>query len=276
MSFQPTSSISRLTTRKIQSRVLQGEKIAMLTAYDAITAALLDQCGIDLILVGDSLGNVVLGYPTTIPVTLDDMIRHTAAVVRGTERALIVSDLPFGTVTDPDTALRSAIRVFQETGAQAVKIEGGEWAAPIVAKLVEQGIPVMGHIGLTPQSIHQLGGYHRHGKNELEANRLEDAALALEAAGAFAIVLECLMPEVTARISKRLTIPTIGIGSGPDCDGQVLVINDLIGLGVKPAPSFAKPKADVASVIKKAVLSYIADVRAETQSSGAQEIHGTS
>ena len=259
------SASTRLSLKKLQARVEKGEKLAMLTAYDAITAALLDQAGIDLILVGDSLGNVVLGFENTIPVTLDDMIRHSAAVVRGTRNAFIVCDMPFGTTTDPDTALKAAVRIFQASGAQAVKIEGGAWAAPIVHRLVEQGIPVMAHIGLTPQSIHQLGGYHRHGKTEDDARKLLDAALALQDAGAFAIVLECVMPEVSREISERLTIPTIGIGSGTDCDGQVLVINDLIGLGVRPAPSFARPRADAAALIRGAVREYINEVRDGTQ-----------
>jgi 3-methyl-2-oxobutanoate hydroxymethyltransferase len=273
MSIQTQSQ--RLTLRKLQARVDQGSKLSMLTAYDAITAALIDEAGIDLILVGDSLGNVILGYDTTIPVQLDDIIRHTAAVVRGSSHALVVCDLPFGTVTDPETALKAAIRIFQQSGAQAVKIEGGEWAAPIVSKLVEQGIPVMAHIGLTPQSIHQLGGYYRHGKTDPEAQRLLDAALSLEAAGAFAIVLECVMPDVSRVISQKLTIPTIGIGSGQDCDGQVLVINDLIGLGVRPSPSFARPRADVASIIRRAVREYINEIHGHpTEAVAPPEIRG--
>ena len=258
MSIQ--AQTQRLTLRKLQARVDQGQKLSMLTAYDAITSALIDEAGVDLILVGDSLGNVVLGYDTTIPVQLEDMIRHAAAVVRGSSHALVVCDMPFGTVTDPETALRAAVQIFQKSGAQAVKIEGGEWAAPIVSRLVEQGIPVMAHIGLTPQSIHQLGGYYRHGKTDSDAQRLLDAALSLEAAGAFSIVLECVMPEVAHEISRKLTIPTIGIGSGEACDGLVLVINDLIGLGVRPAPSFARPRADVASIIRRAVREYISEI----------------
>lgn len=233
----------------------------MLTAYDAITASILGQAGIDLLLVGDSLGNVVLGYDTTIPVTLDDMIRHTAAVVRGTERPLVICDLPFGVATDPESALRASIRILQETGCQAVKLEGGAWAAPVVHRLVGQGIPVMAHIGLTPQSIHQLGGYYRHGKTEEEAGALLDAAISLQNAGAFAIVLECVMPELAAKITQRLEIPTIGIGSGPSCSGQVLVVNDLIGLSVKPAPSFAKPRARVAEIIAQAAQAFIEEVK---------------
>lgn len=253
----------RLTTRDIRAKKRSGEKLAMLTAYDHVTAGLLDQAGIDMLLVGDSLGNVVLGYETTIPVTLDDMIRHAAAVQRGSRQALVVCDLPFGAATDPDTALRSAVAVMQHSGVQAIKIEGGVAAAPIVRRLVEQGIAVMAHIGLTPQSVHQLGGYYRHGKSEDAAQALIDAAKALEAAGAFAIVLEMVVPELAADITAMLEIPTIGIGSGPDCAGQVLVLNDLIGLGLKPPPSFAKPKADVATIVRDAASAYIAEVKAK-------------
>jgi 3-methyl-2-oxobutanoate hydroxymethyltransferase len=211
--------------------------------------------------VGDSLGNVVLGHETTIPVTLDQMIHHCAAVVRGTSRALVICDLPFGVATDPESALRASIRVFQETGCQAVKIEGGHEAVPIVQRLTRQGIPVMAHIGLTPQSIHQLGGYARHGKTEEDAQRLLAEASALEQAGAFAVVLECVMPELASRITESLHVPTIGIGSGPGCSGQVLVINDLIGLGIRPAPKFATPRADVAGEIQKAVAEYVSFVK---------------
>ncbi|KFL29698.1 hypothetical protein JP75_19025 [Devosia riboflavina] len=259
MSFRPETR--RLTIRDIHALRERGENIAMLTAYDHVTAGLLDQSGIDILLVGDSLGNVVLGHETTLPVTLADMIRHAGAVQRGSSRALVVCDLPFGTATDPETALHSAIAVLQETGCQAVKIEGGAWAAPITARLVQQGIAVMAHIGLTPQAVHQLGGYYRHGKSDAEARQLIEAAQAHQEAGAFAIVLEFIVPELAAEISRLLDIPTIGIGSGPDCTGQVLVINDLIGLGICPPPSFAKPKADVASIVREAVAAYIAEVK---------------
>ena len=257
-----TTDNKRLTIRDIHALRRSGEKIAMLTAYDHVTAGLLDQAGVEIILVGDSLGNVVLGYETTLPVTLDDMIRHASAVYRGTARAMVVCDLPFGTAKDPETALRSAIAVLQQTGCQAVKIEGGAAAAPIVARLVEQGIPAMAHIGLTPQAVHQLGGYYRHGKDAPAVQELIAAARELQKAGAFAIVLEFIVPEVAAEITRLLDIPTIGIGSGPDCAGQVLVINDLIGLNVRPVPGFAKPKADVASIIRQAVGEYVAEVKA--------------
>ena len=255
----------RLTTRDIRALGMSGEKIAMLTAYDHVMATLLDQAGVEIILVGDSLGNVVLGHETTLPVTLADMVRHAAAVHRGTERALVVCDLPFGTATDPETALRSAITVLQQTGCQAVKIEGGASAAPIIARLVEQGIPVMAHIGLTPQAVHQLGGYYRHGKSAAAADELIAAAQALQQAGAFAIVLEFVVPELAEKITRLLDIPTIGIGSGPGCAGQVLVINDLIGLNIQPVPSFATPKADVAAIIRQAVGEYVAEVKAHSK-----------
>ncbi len=256
----------RLTIKDIQRlRSVADERITMLTAYDHVTAGLLDQAGIEILLVGDSLGNVVLGYDTTIPVTLDDMIRHTAAVVRGTQRSLVVCDMPFGTATDPESALRAAIRVFQETGCQAVKIEGGYSAAPIVRRLTDQGIPVMAHIGLTPQSVHQLGGYYRHGKTDADAEALLEAAGMLEEAGAFSLVLECVMPPVAARITRELKIPTIGIGSGDECSGQVLVVNDLIGLSLKAPPSFARPRADVAGVIRGAVAEFVREVKGARQ-----------
>lgn len=264
----------RLTTRDIRAMHRRGEKIAMLTAYDHVMAGLVDQAGVEIILVGDSLGNVVLGHETTLQVTLGDMIRHAAAVYRGTERALLVCDLPFGTATDSETALRSAIAVLQQTGCQAVKIEGGAAAAPAISRLVEQGIPVMGHIGLTPQAVHQMGGYYRHGTNAAGAKELIAAAQQLQAAGAFAIVLEFIVPELAAEITRSLDIPTIGIGSGTDCAGQVLVINDLIGLNVQPVPSFAKPKADVASIIRAAVGEYVAEVKSSSSSKPAEPAVG--
>ncbi len=264
-----TGSLRRTTLRDLQRKTDAGERLAMLTAYDAITATLVDRAGVDLILVGDSLGNVVLGFENTIPVSMDDMIRHTAAVVRGTRKALVILDLPFGTTTDPETALRHSVRAFQETGCQAVKLEGDERAAPIVRRLTENGIPVMAHIGLTPQAVHQLGGYYRHGRTSPEIERLKRSALALEEAGAFAIVLECVVEEVAADISAALRIPTIGIGSGRSCDGEVLVINDLIGLSVSPPPSFARPRADVASIIDRCVREFISETKAQPSSGKA-------
>lgn len=255
------TSTPRLTVRDIQALRDRREPIAMLTAYDFVTAGLVDHAGVELILVGDSLGNVVLGFDTTIPVTLDDMIRHAAAVNRGTERAMVVCDLPFGTATDPDTALKSSIEVLQKTGVQAVKLEGGLHMAATVERLTSQGIPVMGHIGLVPQSVHRLGGYYRHGKSEEAAKALIDSAKALQDAGAFSLVLEAVVPPVAEEITNLLAIPTIGIGSGPGCGGQVLVVNDLIGLNIRPAPSFAPPRADVAALIRQTVEGYVSEVK---------------
>jgi 3-methyl-2-oxobutanoate hydroxymethyltransferase len=255
----------RLSLRQIQAMYRAGEKLTMLTAYDYVTAGLLDRAGIEMILVGDSLGNVVLGYDTTLPVSLDDMCRHTAAVVRGTARASVICDLPFGSTTDPETALKASIRAMKETGCQAVKLEGGSRAALTVRRLTEQGIPVVGHIGLTPQSIHQLGGYYRHGKTEAEVLALEASAMDLQEAGAFSVVLECVIPEAAARITRKLSIPTIGIGSGNQCSGQVLVINDLIGLGLKPGPKFAHPRADVASVIQAAAADFLRETKGRNE-----------
>jgi 3-methyl-2-oxobutanoate hydroxymethyltransferase len=255
--------LKRLTIRDIAAMRQRGEAIAMLTAYDATTAALVDMAGVDMILIGDSLGNVVLGHETTLPVTLDDMIRHAAAVKRGSSRALLVCDMPFGSVTDPDAALANAVRVMKETGVDAVKLEGGLAMAPTVERLTAHGIAVMAHIGLRPQAVHQMGGYYTHGKDEASAERLRAEARALEAAGAFAIVLEMMVPALAAEITHALTIPTIGIGAGKDCAGQVLVVNDLIGLSVRPPPSFAKPRADVAGAIRAAVGEYVAETKAE-------------
>ncbi len=255
---------ARLTLRDFKKFHASQRKIVCLTAYDATFAALLDLAGVDLLLVGDSLGNVLLGHETTIPVTLDAMIHHTAAVVRGCSRAFVVCDLPFGTTTDPETALRAAVRVFQETGAQAVKLEGGAHMAPTVKRLTEQGIPVMAHIGLTPQSVHQMGGYYTHGKSKDAAQRLLEDAQALEQAGAFSIVLECVTPEVAEQITQALSIPTIGIGASDACSGQILVTHDLVGLTSKPAPKFVKPRADLARLLVGAVQEYVRDVRGES------------
>lgn len=255
------SAATRLTLRHLRARYEAGEKLTMLTAYDYVTAALLDRAGIEMLLVGDSLGNVVLGYETTIPVTLDQMIHHTAAVVRGTSQAFVICDLPFGTTRSPEAAVDAAIRVFQETGCHAVKLEGGAEVAPAIKKLVQNGIPVMAHIGLTPQSIHTLGGFFKHGKTPSDIARLREAALAVQEAGAFAVVLECVVDSLAEEITRELWIPTIGIGSGDECSGQVLVINDLIGLSVRPAPKFARPRADIAKIIGEAATDFRDEVK---------------
>ena len=240
----------------------RGEKIAMLTAYDALMARMFDQAGIDAILVGDSLGMVLLGYSTTLPVTLEDMVHHTKAVVRGTRRALVVADMPFLTfqVSIPET-IRNAGRLMQEGGANSVKLEGGRNVAEAVARLVETGIPVMGHLGLNPQSVNQTGGFRQQAKSKEDARRLIEDAHALEQAGAFAIVLESIPEELARDVTAELRIPTIGIGAGPDCDGQVLVCYDAFGMTGDGAPSFAKRYAQLGSEIVASAKNYAAEVK---------------
>lgn len=255
----------RVTITQIKEMKQKGEKISMLTAYDYSTAKLIDEAGIPLILVGDSLGMVVLGYGSTIPVTMDEMIHHTKAVVRGATKALIVGDMPFMTYqVSLEDALRNAARFMQEGGAQAVKLEGGEVMAETVKKIVSYGIPVMGHIGLTPQSIHQLGGFKVVGKTPEAAVRMLNDAVALDQAGAFAIVLECVPEPLSKLITEKVSAPTIGIGAGKYCDGQVQVISDLLGLYTDFVPKHAKQYARLFEIIKKATADYIAEVKAGT------------
>jgi 3-methyl-2-oxobutanoate hydroxymethyltransferase len=236
-------------------------KITCLTAYDYPTARLLDEAGVDVLLVGDSLAMVVLGYESTLPVTLDEMLHHTRAVRRGTHRALLVADMPFGSYhDDPVEAVRHAVRFVKEAGAEAVKIEGGERRMDLITRLVEAEIPVMGHIGLTPQSFNTLGGFHVQGKTEKAGEQLLRDARAVEAAGAFAIVLESIPRELAARITAELRIPTIGIGAGPDCDGQILVINDLLGLSFGRKLKFTRSYANVGEIISRAAAEYCRDV----------------
>jgi len=252
----------RFTIIQIKEMKQKKEKIPMLTAYDYVTAKMVDEAGVPLILVGDSLGMVMLGYESTIPVTMDEMIHHTKAVVRGTKQALVIGDMPFMTYhTSISDALRNAARFIQEGGAQAVKLEGGEVVAEQVRRLVECGIPVMGHIGVTPQSMHQLGGFKARGKVVEEAKKLLRDARILEEAGAFAIVLECTPAPLSRLITQKLTIPTIGIGAGPDCDGQVQVISDILGLYTEFVPKHAKRYARLAEEIKSAVSDYISEVK---------------
>ncbi len=241
----------------------QGRKIAILTAYDALMARLLDQAGVDLLLVGDSLGMVVLGHDTTLPVTMEMMVHHVRAVSRGARRALVVADMPFLSFqAGLLEAVRNAGRLLQEGRAHAVKVEGGApWVCEVVQRLVETGIPVMGHLGLTPQSVHQLGGFKRQAKTGLDAERLLEQARKLEEAGAFSLVLESIPDEVAERVTQSLGIPTIGIGAGPHCDGQVLVIHDILGLTGDAAPPFARQYAQVGETIVQAAKSYIDDVR---------------
>ena len=252
----------RVTITEIKEMKQRKEKIPMLTAYDYVTAKIVDEAGVPLILVGDSLGMVMLGYESTIPVTMEEMIHHTKAVVRGAKKALIIGDMPFMSYhISVSDALHNAARFIQEGGAQVVKLEGGEVVAEKVRRLVDCGIPVMGHIGLTPQSIHQLGGFKVQGKAVEEAKKLLNDARILEEAGAFAIVLECTPAPLSKLITQKLAIPTIGIGAGPDCDGQVQVISDMLGLYTEFVPRHAKQYARLAGEIKTAVSSYISEVK---------------
>jgi len=253
----------RVTITEIKEMKHKKEKIPMLTAYDYVTAKIVDEAGVPLILVGDSLGMVMLGYESTIPVTMEEMIHHTKAVVRGAKKALIIGDMPFMTYhISVSDALSNAARFIQEGGAQAVKLEGGEVVAEKVRRLVDCGIPVMGHIGLTPQSMHQLGGFKVRGKVVEEARKLLNDARILEEAGAFAIVLECTPALLSELITQKLAIPTIGIGAGPDCDGQVQVISDILGLYTDFVPKHAKQYARLAGEIKNAVADYMSEVKA--------------
>jgi len=257
--------VTRVTPGHLRQMKERGEKIAMLTAYDYPTARMIDEAGVPTILVGDTLGMVVLGYDSTIPVRLEDVIRHTGAVARGAKRALIVADLPFMTYrVSVEEGLRSAARLVQEGGAQAVKLEGGRSVAELVRRLVDAGIPVVGHLGYTPQSTLQVGGARVQGRaREAAANMLADAR-ALEEAGAFALVLELVPTPLAALISRRLAIPTIGIGAGPECDGQVQVISDILGLYPDFLPRHARRYAHVADTIKAVAGEYLHDVQQGT------------
>ena len=250
-----------IRTTKLREMKEAGERIVCVTAYDFPTARLVQQAGVPVVLVGDSLGNVVLGYDTTVPVTLDDMLHHTRAVVRGAPDLLIVADMPFMTFNvNADDALRNAGRLLQEGGAHAVKLEGGVPVAGTVRRLTEAGIPVMGHLGLTPQSVNQLGGYRVQGRTLAQAQQLIEDADALVAAGAFSIVLEMVPAELARIVTRRLRVPTIGIGAGPDCDGQIQVLHDILGFGTR-TPKHAKLYADLNETIRAALEAYAQDVR---------------
>lgn len=253
-----------VTVNTIREMKQKGEPITMITAYDVAMARNVNEAEIDMILVGDSLGNVVLGYNSTIPVTMDDMIHHTKAVMRGNNTALVIGDMPFMSYqADIKDAIYNAGRFLKETGCTAVKLEGGSEVAPLVKRLVEAGIPVCAHIGLTPQSVNQLGGYKVQGKEVAAAQKLVDDAKALEEAGAFACVLECVPAALAAKITKELyTMATIGIGAGNECDGQVLVCNDLLGVSTGFTPKFVKKYANLHDETVNAVKAYIADVKA--------------
>lgn len=281
MSAAPVTGHDKVTVPDVLSRKTlspespeRNAKITCLTAYDYPTARLLDEAGVDIMLVGDSLGMVVLGYENTIPVTLEEMLHHTRAVRRGTRRALLVADMPYGSYHgDPAEAVRNALRLVKESGAEAVKVEGGERRMDVIARMVEAEIPVMGHIGLTPQSLHALGGFRVQGKTSAAAEKLVRDAHAVAHAGAFSVVLESIPREVAALITRQLPIPTIGIGAGPDCDGQVLVIHDVLGLSFGHAPKFARRYADLAGTISRAAEEFLADVRSGGFPSDAESYH---
>jgi 3-methyl-2-oxobutanoate hydroxymethyltransferase len=267
-------TVPELLQRKSLAADSPSQKIVCLAAYDYPTARLADEAGVDVILVGDSLGMVVLGYESTLPVTLEEMLHHTRAVRRGTRRALVVADMPYGSYhTDTAESLRNAVRFVKEAGAEAVKVEGGERRLELIARLTEAEIPVMGHVGLTPQSLNALGGYRVQGKSADAAEQLIRDARAVEAAGAFAVVLEAVPRELAAQITRELRIPTIGIGAGPDCDGQILVVNDLLGLTFTQTPKFARQYAKVGEIISKAVQEYCDDVRSGDFPSDAESYH---
>ncbi|MEA4924821.1 MAG: 3-methyl-2-oxobutanoate hydroxymethyltransferase [Syntrophomonadaceae bacterium] len=257
--------MNRVSTATIKDKKLKNEKISMLTSYDYSLAAMVDEAGIDMILVGDSLGNVVLGYENTLAVTMDDMIHHTKAVVRGTKHAMVVGDMPFLSYhVSVEEAVRNAGRFIQEAGCQAVKLEGGQERIPTVRAILDAQIPVVGHIGLTPQSVNQFGGFKVQGKDLETAKKLIRDAKLLEEAGAFALVLEGVPTKLAQRITAELTIPTIGIGAGHYCDGQVLVINDMLGMFKGHIPKFVKKFANLEPLIMEALQAYKSEVEAGT------------
>jgi len=260
--------------RRKSLRPQDATKITCLTAYDYPTARLLDEAGVEVLLVGDSLGMLMLGHETTLPVTVDEMLHHTRAVRKGTRRALVVADMPFGSYhAEISESVRNAVRFVKEAGAEAVKVEGGERRLELIARLTEAEIPVMGHVGLTPQSLHAMGGFKVQGRTPDAAERLVRDARAVEGAGGFAIVLEGIPRELAALITRELRIPTIGIGAGPECDGQILVINDLLGLTFGPVPKFARQYANLSEIISSTVREYCADVRRGTFPSDAESYH---
>jgi 3-methyl-2-oxobutanoate hydroxymethyltransferase len=283
MSIIPNGNNTKVTVPELlQRKSLAADstnkrKITCLTAYDYPTARLMDEAGVDVVLVGDSVAMVVLGYESTLPLTMEESLHHTKAVRRGVQRALVVADMPFGTYQgDVNEALKNAVRFVKEAGAEAVKVEGGERRLEVIARLTEAEIPVMGHVGLTPQSVHAMGGYRVQGKTVGGAEQLLRDARAVEAAGAFAIVLEGIPRELAAEITKSVRIPTIGIGAGPDCDGQILVLHDLLGLTFQEPPKFARRYANVGEVISQAVREYCADVQGGSFPSDAESYHAPS
>jgi 3-methyl-2-oxobutanoate hydroxymethyltransferase len=270
----------RLTINDLRKMKDGGEKIAAVTAYDATAARLVDAAGVDVVLVGDSLGMVVQGHDSTLPVTLDQMIYHTAMVRRGLARASgrahLAGDLPFGSYqASADEAVKSAMRLVSEGGAESVKLEGGSEYAEVIRRIVRAGVPVMGHIGLTPQSVHKMGGYVVQGKDSDKAQQLLKDARALEAAGCYAVVLECIPAELARIITAQLRIPTIGIGAGPHCDGQVLVVTDLLGMDDAFVPKFVKRFAELGEAVKGAVSAYVGEVKARKFPDDAHSFHSS-
>ncbi|WP_207493513.1 3-methyl-2-oxobutanoate hydroxymethyltransferase [Aridibaculum aurantiacum] len=256
------SEIKKVTTNTLQKLKNKGEKISMITAYDFSFAKLFDQSGIDVILVGDSASNVMAGHETTLPITLDQMIYHASSVIRGINRCLVVVDLPFGSYqSNSEIALASAIRIMKETGAHAIKLEGGEEVVESIKRIVSAGIPVMGHLGLTPQSIYKFGTYSVRAKEELEANKLRSDAQLLQDVGCFAIVLEKIPAALAKEVSESLDVPTIGIGAGMHCDGQVLVMHDMLGINTEFKPRFLRKYLNMAEQVTTAVQQYIKDVK---------------
>jgi 3-methyl-2-oxobutanoate hydroxymethyltransferase len=283
MSIIPNGNSAKVTVPELLQRKsadansTNKKKITCLTAYDYPTARLMDEAGVDVVLVGDSVAMVVLGYESTLPLTMEESLHHTKAVRRGVQRALVVADMPFGTYQgDVNEALKNAVRFVKEAGAEAVKVEGGERRLEVIGRLTEAEIPVMGHVGLTPQSVNAMGGYRVQGKTVGGAEQLLRDARAVEAAGAFSIVLEGIPRELAAEITKSVRIPTIGIGAGPDCDGQILVLHDLLGLTFQEPPKFARRYANVGEVISQAVREYCADVQGGSFPSDAESYHATS
>jgi 3-methyl-2-oxobutanoate hydroxymethyltransferase len=264
----------KVTVPSIKAMKKQGEKITMLTAYDTPFARILDQAGVDILLVGDSVGSVVAGYSNTLPVTVEEMIYHTRAVVKGVERAFVVIDMPFMSYQiNSEDAKRNAGRMLKESGAEAVKLEGGVNMKEVIRAIVDIDIPVMGHIGLTPQSIHQMGGHKVQGKVEEQKQKIIADAVAVEEAGAFSVVMECIPTELAQEITEQLSIPTIGIGAGIHCDGQVLVIHDLLGLMGDFRPKFVKSYVNLQQVISQAVEEYMDEVRKKKFPTEEQSFH---
>lgn len=271
---QGSSARSKITTTTIQEKKQRHEFITCLTAYDYATARLVDEAGIDMILVGDSLAQVVLGYDSTLPVTLEEMLHHTRAVRRAVKSAMVIADMPFGTYQgDIKEGVANAMRFVKEAGAEAVKIEGGDKRVELVRRILDAEVPVMGHIGLTPQSVHKMGGLKVQGKNLSDIENLMKDAVALDRAGVFSIVLEGVPREVAAMITREVSAPTIGIGAGPECDGQVLVFHDIVNLTFTPAAKFVRRYGDAAALIRNAVAQFKTDVESGAYPSDAESYH---